>query len=197
MSLLFLWNRYKTLFHSSKKLIFAALFVCLSGIMCGIIIGQNSFLLDYFLDYCDSYLYNVFCIDVSLFFVFFNRLIRSAFTLVLLTACCISLYFLPIVAVYLFIMSFSFGSLLTVLLSVYGIQGFFILLLLVLPQLLLSQGLTALFLPVCAECCRIRLICRKQGFFAVPVLLLCYFILCALIEMLTVLLFFRPFAFAL
>lgn len=197
MSLLFLWNRYRSLLRANKRLLFVALFLCLSGIMCGIIIGQNSFLLDYFLDYCDNYLYNIFSPSIGLFRVFINRLIRGTFSLLLILGCCFSLFVLPAVGIFLFTVGYSFGSLIVILPSVYGIQGFFVLLLVVLPQFLLSQGIVVLLLPISVYFCRCRIFRYPKTLLFFLLTSLVFFAACAALECLIVLIFFRPFSFAL
>ena len=129
----------------------------------------------------------------SVFRLFFRRLISVVLLLLLIVPLYFTVYYLPAAFLLVFFKGYTFGIVTVILLSTYGIGGFFIFLICALPTALLTFALLAIACTLGGEICKKRPpACGNGGIFCSFLLLLIGATACALAEILLVTIIFRP-----
>ena len=172
---------------------FSAMFVI--GIMCGILIDKPSAIECYYLNYCDNYIYRIF--SESPGGIFLDRLLGSAFFLILVVPSALTIFCVPLQGFLVFYKGFVFGTVTVILVSVYKFSGFLVWLIVLLPQTLLFSLVYILISVIAFDCAR-ESRCRGGGCGGIRDFLIYLLVaavaavVCALLEFLIVCLIFRP-----
>ena len=192
MNALFSWlSEVRTAIKKHKvKLIVFAITVAV-GIVLGIVLPKQTLVKQYYLTYCRTYTGRVF--SSSVFSLFFRRMISSLLLFILIFPLYFTVFYLPFAFLIVFFKGFTFGVVTVILLSSFGVSGFFIWLICALPVALF------LFACLCAACAAAGEFCAKKPDFSrcadmlpcVFFLLLCA-VCCAILECVLVAIVFRP-----
>ena len=172
--------------------IFFALFVI--GILSGIVIEKPASIECYYLNYCDNYIYRIF--SESSGGIFVDRLLSSAFFIVLTIPLALSIFCVPLQGILVFYKGFVFGTVTVILFSVYRFSGFLVWLVVLLPQVLLFSAAYVVLSVLAFDCGSENRLRRDfgcmRGFLVYLLLAAIAALLCALLEFLVVCLIFRP-----
>lgn len=175
--------------HKIRAILFAAVIV--SGILLGVILPKQTSVKQYYLTYCRTYTQRVF--SSSVFALLFRRLISSVLLFVLVVPLYFTVIYLPVACLIVFFKGFTFGMVTVILVSSFGVSGFFIWLICALPVAVF------LFVALCAACAAAGEFCNKKPDFSRCSDMLPYFLFlsfcalgCALLEFVLVALVFRP-----
>lgn len=185
--------------HKILTISLAILF--LSSTMCGIVLVKPAGVFDYYLGYCDNYVYKVVCAGVNPFSILMGRCLSNIlfFIVVCMSSCVVFLFPLQIFNV--FYRGFVFGIELFILCTCYSVNGFFIALLLVFPQNIILGGILVLISPFCIECgtqiLHARSLKPAYAYLSRLLFFLIVSLAAAILELFTVVIIFRPFAIAL
>ena len=174
----------------TSVIVFCTMFVI--GIMCGIVIEKSVTIYRYYLNYCDNYIYRIFSESPS--GILLDRVLSSAFFLLLTIPTAFCIFYLPVQALLIFYKGFIFGTVTVILISVYKFSGFLVWLIILLPQTLLFAAVYICFSVIAYDFVRERR-CRGTGIkelFTYFLIALLSSLVCALIEFLLVCLIFRP-----
>lgn len=173
-------------------IVFIALFVI--GILSGIVMDKPLSIECYYLNYCDNYIYRIF--SESSGGILVDRLLSSAFFIVLTIPLALTVFCVPLQGILVFYKGFVFGTVTVILFSVYRFSGFLVWLIVLLPQVLLFSAVYIILSVLAFDCgCENRLrrdfYCVRVFFIYLLMAALAAFI-CALLEFLVVCLIFRP-----
>ncbi|MBP5242696.1 MAG: stage II sporulation protein M [Clostridia bacterium] len=186
---------------SRRKILIISLFILfLFSIMCGIIIQKPLVMYEYYFSYCDNYVYNVFSENVNIFLVFLGRCGRNIAYLCVICLSATIVFLFPLHIIILFYNGYVLGVQLSILCSSFGIGGFFVALLLILPQGLICGAILIFSAPFSLESgwevLQTKSVFPVRKFFIWAIFFLILCVLAAFLEFFTVLLIFRPFAWA-
>lgn len=163
----------------------------LTGVVLGLVLPKPASVRQYYLTYCRAYTDGIFV--SSVFRLFFRRLISVVLLLLLIVPLYFTVYYLPAAFLLVSFKGYTFGIVTVILLSSYGIGGFFIFLICAFPTALLTFALLAIACTLGGEICRKRPpACGNGGIFCSFLLLLIGATACALAEILLVTIIFRP-----
>ena len=175
--------------HKIRAILFAAAIV--AGILLGVILPKQTSVKQYYFTYCRTYTQRVF--SSSVFALFFRRLFSSILLFLLVVPLFFTVFYLPIACFVVFFKGFTFGVVTVILISSFGVSGFFIWLICALPVAVF------LFVALCAACAAAGEFCNKKPDFSRCSDLLPYFLflllcalVCALLEIVLIALIFRP-----
>ncbi len=201
MNLSFYINECKNYVLRYKIAVIGLILLFLISTMCGIIIIKPSNIFDYYLGYCDNYMYKIFSVGSNTFSVLTGRILSNFLFLI---AVCISsciIFAFPLQVFTIFYRGFVFGTELMILCTCFSVSGFFVAFLLVLPQSLIFGSILILSSPFSIECGLTTFRClsleKMKEYFPWLIFFSVLSVLSALLEFLTVIIIFRPFTFVL
>ena len=198
MNLSFFLGECKNRILRYKFLILALVLAFLTSTMCGIIIVKPTLIIQFCHGYCENYMYKVFSLESGIFSVLISRCIGNTLFLVVVCLSSTVIFVFPLQIFAIFYRGFIFGVEIFILFAYYTVGGFFVVILLLLPQAILCGGILIFSTPFSLECgltaFQARSLEHMRGFLPWLVFFGAICLFSALLEFFTVLIFFKPFA---
>lgn len=200
MNLLSFFNEYKNGIIRQKIPVILLLIIFLFSIVCGIVLTKPEVINEYYLVYCDNYVYRVFSTESGIGAIFLGRFLKNLLNLIIIAGGGVVIFIFPVHVFLVFYNGYVFGAEFAILCTGYSVNGFFMALFLFLPQYLILGGILITSAPFSLEC-GVRVF-KEKNFYCVKIFLwwIAFFFILALaacvLEVLTVVIFFRPFAWA-
>lgn len=200
MNLSSCWNEFKNCLSKRKIVVIATSILFLCSIMCGIILHKTTIMNEYYLNYCDNYIYRVFS-SGGVWSIFLGRFFRNILFIIILTGASLVIFLFPIHIFLVFFNGFVLGTELVILCTEFSVCGFFVAVLLFLPQYILLGFILIASAPFSLDC-GIQIF-KDKSFFCVHnyirwlVIFSAVSVLACLLEFFTIIFIFKPFAWVL
>lgn len=163
----------------------------LLGIILGLVLPKPVAIRQYYATYCRTYVDEIFA--ASVIKLFLKRLLAATLLLLLVVPLYFTAYYLPAAFLIVFFKGYTFGIVTVVLLSSFGVNGFFIFLICMLPSAILMFALLVVACVLGFDTSKKRVpVCGSFGALRWFLLLFVGVIACALTETLLVAVIFRP-----